>query len=133
MTGDCRQLRQVVLNLLANARQAMPKGGTLYLRAGRCTLRGEEAVFIQVEDTGGGIPAEILRNIFNPFFSTHPKGTGLGLSISHRIVEQHQGEIEVVNGERGALFTVRLPLKPPRLPLLGAKPGVSLPGPAATC
>jgi signal transduction histidine kinase len=113
LIGDCRQLRQVVLNLLANARQALPKGGRIHLRAGSCTLRGEDAIFIQVEDTGGGIPSEIMRNIFNPFFSTHPKGTGLGLSISHRIVEQHHGEIEVVNSELGACFTVRLPLKPP--------------------
>jgi signal transduction histidine kinase len=113
LVGDCRQLRQVVLNLLANARQALARGGRIHLRAGSCTLRGEDAVFVQVEDTGGGIPSDIMRNIFNPFFSTHPKGTGLGLSISHRIVEQHYGEIEVVNGELGACFTVRLPLKPP--------------------
>jgi signal transduction histidine kinase len=111
--GDCRQLRQVVLNLLSNARQATPKGGTITLRAGRCTLRGEDAVSIEVEDTGGGIPSEIMRNIFNPFFSTHPKGTGIGLSISHRIVEQHHGEIEVLNGVDGACFIVRLPLHPP--------------------
>lgn len=114
IVGDCRQLRQVLLNLLANARQAMPKGGLITLRAGNCTLRGEEAVSIEVEDSGGGIPAEILRNIFNPFFSTHPKGTGLGLSISHRIVEQHHGEIEVLNGLEGACFIVRLPLHPPQ-------------------
>jgi len=130
MTGDCRQLRQVVLNLLTNARQALPRGGTIHLRAGSCTLRGEEAVYIQVEDTGGGIPADIMRNIFNPFFSTHPKGTGLGLSISHRIVEQHQGEIEVANGEKGACFTVRLPLKPPNLLPNGTKSRTKWPEPA---
>lgn len=113
MIGDCRQLRQVLLNLLSNARQAMPKGGVLTLRADYCTLRGEEGVALEVEDTGGGIPSEIMRNIFNPFFSTHPKGTGLGLSISHRIVEQHHGEIEVLNGPAGARFIVRLPLRPP--------------------
>lgn len=113
LVGDCRQLRQVVLNLLANARQAMPNGGRIVLRSGPCTLRGEEGVVIEVEDSGGGIPAEIMRNIFNPFFSTHPKGTGLGLSISHRIIEQHHGEIEVFNAERGACFIVRLPLHPP--------------------
>lgn len=113
MMGDRRQLRQVLLNLLSNARQAMPRGGTLILRADHCMLRGEEGVAIEVEDTGGGIPTEIIRNIFNPFFSTHPKGTGLGLSISHRIIEQHHGEIEVLNGPAGARFIVRLPLRPP--------------------
>lgn len=113
VVGDCRQLRQVVLNLLSNARQALPNGGRVILRSGACILRGEEGVTIEVEDTGGGIPSEIMRNIFNPFFSTHPKGTGLGLSISHRIIEQHQGEIEVFNGERGACFIIRIPLRPP--------------------
>jgi signal transduction histidine kinase len=113
LIGDCRQLRQVLLNLLTNARQAMEKGGTLTLRADRCTLRGEEGISIEVEDTGGGIPAEIIRNIFNPFFSTRPKGTGIGLSLSHRIIEQHHGEIEVLNGVAGACFIVRLPLRPP--------------------
>lgn len=109
---DPRQLRQVLLNLLANARQAMLKGGTISVRAEPCPLRGEEGVAIEVEDTGGGIPANVMRNIFNPFFSTRPKGTGIGLSLSHRIVTQHQGEIEVVNGPAGARFIVRLPLRP---------------------
>ena len=113
LLGDCRQLRQVLLNLLSNARQAMSRGGTLTVRADRCTLRGEDGVSIEVEDTGGGIPADIMRNIFNPFFSTHPKGTGLGLSLSHRVIEQHHGEIEVLNGVAGARFIVRLPLRPP--------------------
>lgn len=117
--GDCRQLRQVLLNLLSNARQAMAGGGTLTVRADCCTLRGEEGVVIEVEDTGGGIPAEIMRNIFNPFFSTQPKGTGLGLSLSHRVIEQHHGQIEVVNGAAGARFIVRLPLRPASL-LMGA-------------
>jgi signal transduction histidine kinase len=113
LVGDCRQLRQVLLNLLSNARQAMPRGGTLTVRADRCTLRGEDGVSIEVEDTGGGIPADIIRNIFNPFFSTHPKGTGLGLSLSHRVIEQHHGEIDVLNGVAGARFIIRLPLRPP--------------------
>lgn len=112
ITGDCRQLRQVLLNLLINARQAMPEGGEMTVRLARCGLRGEDAVEIEVEDTGGGIPSEMIRNIFNPFFSTNPKGTGLGLSISHRIVEHHHGELEVVNGEQGACFIVRLPVQP---------------------
>ena len=112
ITGDCRQLRQVLLNLLINARQAMPEGGEVMVRLARCGLRGEEAVEVEIEDTGGGIPSEMIRNIFNPFFSTSPKGTGLGLSISHRIVEHHHGELEVVNGEQGACFIVRLPVQP---------------------
>lgn len=112
ITGDCRQLRQVLLNLLINARQAMPQGGRIMIRVLRGMLRGREGVAIEIEDTGGGIPSELIRNIFNPFFSTNPKGTGLGLSISHRIVAQHHGELEVVNGEQGARFIVRLPVQP---------------------
>lgn len=113
LAGDCRQLRQVVLNLLTNACQAMPNGGVLTVRAGSCRLRGEEGVAIEVEDTGGGIPAEILCNIFNPFFSTRPRGTGLGLSLAQRVVLQHRGQIEALNSADGACFIVRLPLHPP--------------------
>ncbi|MDH3997902.1 MAG: ATP-binding protein, partial [Desulfuromonadales bacterium] len=89
IVGDCRQLRQVVLNLMVNARQVMPaEGGIITVRGGRGSLRGDEALILEVEDTGGGIAPEVMRNIFNPFFSTFAKGTGLGLSISHRIVEK---------------------------------------------
>jgi two-component system, NtrC family, sensor histidine kinase HydH len=107
---DEKKLRQVLINLLTNARQAMTRGGTLTVRAYRCFLRGEEAVAVEIEDTGGGISAEILHNIFNPFFTTKEKGTGLGLAISRRIIEQHGGEIEVRNREEGVVFTLRLPV-----------------------
>lgn len=114
--GDEQKLRQVLINLISNARQAMKYGGVLTIRAYRSTLRGDEAVAVDVEDTGGGIPADILRNIFNPFFTTKGKGTGLGLSISHRIVEHHHGEIEVQNRENGVVFTLRLPIRGGALP-----------------
>jgi signal transduction histidine kinase len=109
--GDEQKLRQVMINLIANARQAMPAGGVLTVRAYRTSLRGDEAVTVEVEDTGGGIPADILRNIFNPFFTTKEGGTGLGLPISHRIVEQHRGRIEVKNRAKGAVFILRLPVR----------------------
>ncbi len=109
---DQQKLRQVLINLITNARQAMSAGGRLVLRASRGTLRGEDAVDVEVEDTGGGISSEVLRNIFNPFFTTKEKGTGLGLSISHRIIEHHRGEIEVKNRERGVVFILRLPANP---------------------
>jgi len=113
IVGDYRQLRQVFLNLLINARQVMSDGGVLTVRAWRGSLRGDKAVVVEFEDTGGGIAPEVMRNIFNPFFSTFAKGTGLGLSISHRIIEHHHGEIEVINGERGARFIVTLPVAQP--------------------
>lgn len=106
---DEKKLRQVLINLITNARQAMPDGGTLTVRTARSILRGNEAVSIEIEDSGGGISAEVLHNIFNPFFTTKEKGTGLGLSVSHRIIEHHRGEIEVKNRERGVVFSIRLP------------------------
>ncbi len=111
--GDYRQLRQVFLNLMINARQVMSDGGILTVRAWVGSLRGDKAVVVEVEDTGGGISPEIMRNIFNPFFSTFAKGTGLGLSISHRIIAHHHGGIEVINGEQGARFIVSLPVAQP--------------------
>ena len=113
IVGDYRQLRQVFLNLLINARQVMSEGGVLTIRARVGSLRGDQAVVVEVEDTGGGITPEVMRNIFNPFFSTFAKGTGLGLSISHRIIAHHHGEIEVINGTKGARFVVSLPVVQP--------------------
>ena len=109
--GDAQKLRQVLLNMVANARQVMPQGGVMTIRAYPTSLRGEAAVAVEVEDTGGGISDEVMRNIFNPFFTTKGEGTGLGLSISHRIVELHRGEIEVMNREKGALFIMRIPCR----------------------
>lgn len=118
--ADEQKLRQVLLNLIANARQAMATGGVLTIRAYAAVLRGDPAVALEVEDTGGGIEPSVMRNIFNPFFTTRQDGTGLGLSIVHRIIEHHHGDVEVVNGERGARFILRLAVaqieKKPRLP-----------------
>jgi len=106
--GDEQKLRQVMLNLIANARQTMAAGGVLTIRAYTTLLRGEAAVALEMEDTGGGIELSVMRNIFNPFFTTRQDGTGLGLSIVHRIIEHHHGDIEVHNGELGACFIIRL-------------------------
>ena len=109
IVGDHTQLRQVLINLFSNSRDAMSAGGTLTVRAYPSTLRGDPAVTVEVADTGGGIAPEALRNIFNPFFTTKSAGTGLGLPISHRIVEHHRGTFSVVNNEKGATFTLQLP------------------------
>lgn len=113
LQGDESKLRQVLVNLLVNARQSLNGEGRIVLKARRGMLRGEEAVVFEVDDTGGGIPPEILRNIFNPFFTTRDEGTGLGLPIAQRIVEQHHGHIEVQNSQSGARFRVSVPLRPP--------------------
>ncbi len=121
--GDPTQLHQVLLNLCVNARDAMPDGGQLTISAENRELDAHYAglnpeskpgpyVFLQVEDTGTGIPAEIIEKIFDPFFTTKEigKGTGLGLSTSLAIVRSHGGFIRVTSEiGKGATFTVYLP------------------------
>jgi signal transduction histidine kinase len=107
--GTANQFRQVFLNLLLNAVQAMPGGGTISVHA---TLHGSERVRIDVRDSGIGIPAELLPRIFDPFFTTKEpgKGTGLGLSISFSIVKKFGGDIQVTSERgRGTTFHVFLP------------------------
>ena len=106
---DREQMKQVALNLLLNAVQAMPKGGTLTLR-GRNSEDGQW-IRISIQDSGMGIPGEDMNKLFDPFFTTKEGGVGLGLSITHRIIDQHHGKIEVEStpGE-GTLFTVWLPI-----------------------
>jgi PAS domain S-box-containing protein len=121
--ADPTQLHQVLLNLCVNARDAMPKGGVLRLRAVN-TANDEPLVRIEVEDTGTGIPANLLGKIFDPFFTSKEpgKGTGLGLSTALAIVRGHGGSLEVssVPGE-GTVFTVFLPA----LRRAGEKPAVT--------
>ena len=108
---DDRQLKQVFYNLLQNSIQAMPHGGTLTIRTHQVERSDglyEAAAF---SDTGGGIPLEVLHNIFNPFFSTKDYGTGLGLAIAQRIVSRHYGQIEVNNEMgKGVTFIVTFPV-----------------------
>ncbi len=110
LQGDPEQIEQVLVNLISNARQATQQGGQLTLRLKEAHLRGDKAVRIEIQDTGEGIPPEMLRNIFTPFFTTRKQGTGLGLSICHRIIEHHQGELKAANHQNGAIFSITLPL-----------------------
>jgi signal transduction histidine kinase len=114
------QLKQVLLNLLLNAADSMPKGGTITIAttagAGAETeLFGRDAVQVQVRDTGEGIPDELLAQIFEPFFSTKPgKGTGLGLWVSQGIVQSHGGTMRVRSRVgRGTTFMITLPVQGP--------------------
>ncbi|GAB4275455.1 MAG: hypothetical protein Kow0056_05030 [Coriobacteriia bacterium] len=105
--ADPHQIKQVFVNLVSNAVQAMAGGGTLTV-----TTSLEDA-FVKVEfaDTGPGMDAEVARKVFDPFFSTKADGTGLGLTIVHRIIDEHDGIIEVASEPgKGAVFTVRLPV-----------------------
>jgi len=118
VTGDPDQLQQVFLNLILNAIQSMPEGGTLRLSASskRISKEGlEEAqrkyMEICVEDTGVGIEREVIQNLFTPFFTTKVTGTGLGLMVSQGIVRDHEGWIEVESEVgKGSVFKVYLPL-----------------------
>ncbi len=109
MVGDAHQLKQVFLNLILNACEAMPNGGRLSVQAEKVTAEKNTAV-VRISDTGGGITPEMMPQIFNPFFTTKRHGTGLGLAIVNRILLNHNGSIQASNTENGALFTVTLPL-----------------------
>jgi two-component system sensor histidine kinase AtoS len=107
---DSGQIKQVILNLLMNAIQAIEQAGEITL-ATRCE-NGE--VILEIADTGCGIPAKDLERIFAPFFSSKPSGTGLGLPVAQRIVESHHGKLELANrAEVGTVARLRLPLPGP--------------------
>lgn len=114
---DVRQLRQVFLNLLKNATEAMPKGGTITVRCGyrpggisAGISANEGSVTVEVEDTGIGVPSRDLETIFKPFYSTKQKGMGLGLSLCKGIIEKHGGSIRVESQEgKGSRFIVEIP------------------------
>ena len=108
------QIEQVILNLILNARQSMPRGGRLRIEVRDNTRTN--MVEIRVADSGVGIPAEKLRLIFEPFYTTKQPdeqghgGTGLGLSVCRQIIEQHNGRIRVESlVGKGSTFTVKLP------------------------
>ena len=110
--ADADQLRQVVLNLVLNALDAMAGSGTLTVR----TARDGDCALVEIGDTGPGIPEELRRRVFEPFFTTKPvgQGTGLGLDVSWRIVtNRHGGDLRVVSEPGDTRFQVRLPLTEP--------------------
>jgi signal transduction histidine kinase len=103
--GDSEKLRQVVINLLVNALDAMPESGTLSVQVGSTRV----AAAIEIGDTGPGIDPNILPEIFDPFFTTKEAGTGLGLSIVRKIVDQHGGRVEIDSAPgRGTRVRVEL-------------------------
>ncbi len=107
--GNANQLQQVLMNLMINAQQAMPEGGTVSIE----TAQDEDKVVLSVRDTGPGMPPEIQEKIFEPFFTTKPigKGTGLGLSVSYGIVKDHYGEILLESEPgKGTTFTLSFPV-----------------------
>jgi len=109
---DANQVQQVFMNILLNAADAMPAGGTLTITS---NLAAEDSyVQVRFADTGTGISEKDLGKIFDPFFTTKAdkKGTGLGLAVSYGIIDRHRGKIEVHSEEgKGTTFTIKLPLQ----------------------
>jgi CheY-like chemotaxis protein len=109
--GEPAELRQIFVNLLLNAQDAMPDGGTVRIGAKLC----QDTVVVTVEDEGQGIPQEYLGRVFDPFFTTKgERGTGLGLSIAYGAMARLGGSITAANRSAGgAIFTLRFPIAPP--------------------
>ncbi len=108
--ASTNQMRQVLLNIFKNAKEAMPKGGTLFVR----TSKEDNRVLVHIQDTGIGIAEEIKDKIFEAFFTTKQKvkGVGLGLSVCYGIIKDHGGEITVESEEgKGTTFSIRLPIE----------------------
>jgi signal transduction histidine kinase len=124
------QIQQVLLNLLINARQAMPHGGTIFVKLAHDAEAG--TVELSVRDTGSGMPPEVMRRIFEPFFSTKAGpdasgkgGAGLGLSMCRDIIEAHHGRIRVDSTVgKGTAFTIKLPAAVAPAPVVA--PGLPL-------
>lgn len=125
------QIQQVLLNLLINARQAMPDGGRIIIKVD--VDEQADTVDLQIRDTGTGIPPEKLRSIFDPFFSTKQGpdasgkgGTGLGLSACRNIIEAHRGRIRVESSVGvGTAFTIKLPVYHKRQTTVAGRTGRS--------
>jgi signal transduction histidine kinase len=113
---DAEQLKQVLLNILLNAIQAIEKEGQIWIETRVVQITHEEKIepYVQIEirDTGVGIPPENIDHVFDPFFSTKPEGSGLGLAISHQIIHEHGGFIDVESEVgKGTSFRINLPLR----------------------
>jgi signal transduction histidine kinase len=109
LRGDARLLGQVVLNLVMNALQAIPEGSAERNRVCVSTALADGSVWLEVSDTGPGIPAQHRARIFDPFFTSKPDGTGLGLAVTQQIVLRHHGRIHVETDDRGTRMRVEFP------------------------
>ncbi len=132
LTADAAHVKQVLINLIRNAAEAIDAAGRITLRArtGRASLNGHDCdtVILEVSDTGRGITPEVEKRLFDPFFSTKETGTGLGLSIAARIVEKHGGALQYqTRVGHGTTFGIVLPQAP-----LPEKPVVANAGSAPT-
>jgi PAS domain S-box-containing protein len=110
VTGNSNNLQQVIINIVNNAREAiLPDSGEITLKTYMRNGDRKKWAHIEINDTGKGIPRNMMDRIFNSFFTTKPSGTGLGLSVSKRIIEEHGGKLMVRNIPGGASLTIKLP------------------------
>jgi len=108
---DVSQIEHAILNIILNSASAMPEGGTLRLKTELQERNGTREIKVEVTDTGTGIAPEHLPHIFEPFFTTKDDGTGLGLPIVKRIIEAHEGSLEIASEkDRGTAVTITLPI-----------------------
>lgn len=105
--GDENQLKQVFINYIKNAIEAMPDGGVLLIECSQCP---ENRVLIRIIDQGKGIPLNIIDRIGEPFFTTKEHGTGLGMPVSYQIIEEHKGDINIISNTDGTCIEVNLPI-----------------------
>ncbi|MDD2557561.1 MAG: ATP-binding protein [Desulfuromonadaceae bacterium] len=108
--ADCKQLQQVLLNILINALQAAPAGGHVSLSTTQIHEGGRDCVQIEIADDGAGIPESVREKVFTPFFTTKNRGTGLGLPICKQLVKQNNGRITVHSSSGGTTFTLVFPV-----------------------
>ncbi|MDR2018145.1 MAG: hypothetical protein LBQ00_04630 [Syntrophobacterales bacterium] len=112
ITCDSQQIKQVLINILINAFEAMNGKGKIKIETGEMIRDKREFLFASISDTGGGVDPSILDNLFNPFFTTKERGTGLGLAISNKIIMNHSGRIDIKNEVgKGVTFLVYLPVQ----------------------
>lgn len=106
--GDANQLKQVFINYIKNAIEAMPYGGKLQIE---CAYYNRSFVRIKIKDQGCGIPIEIIDRIGDPFFTTKENGTGLGMAVSNQIIQEHKGEMKINSNTEGTCIEVKLPIR----------------------
>jgi len=105
--GDANQLKQAFLNIINNAIQSMPDGGTITVS----TVQRGQNIVVRIEDTGPGIPGDVMSKLFVPFFTTRKTGSGLGLAVTKRVIDNHGGDIEVMSEiGKGTIFDVSIPI-----------------------
>jgi len=110
-SADREMITRVLENLVRNALEAMPDGGSLRVRTARATANGRDAVSIAIEDTGHGMDARTRDRALDDFFTTKAHGSGLGLAFVRRVVDAHGGDVDLASTQgRGTVVTVRLPL-----------------------